>query len=391
MDHAPRISPSVRGARVSPGDITEYIAIVNALFTAGFVVRVTTARRRLRNSNSFPNFLPGTRRRLPQNVCHDPTLSQRTGGSMITNIDVTLRDGGYRNGFNFTLDYALEHARRSVDAGFDWVEIAYLKGSFDPSKSTGLTGRGDPDYVRALAQHIGPDHTGLIGHPKNMSYADVAASYDAGARLMRLCLTQSPAESDFAMLTAAKDMGFTVCANLTRVSRLAPREIADLSLRASEAGADVVYLADSNGSLRPSDVGSLINLVEIVTPAAAGLHAHNNLGLALANALAAAGSGATWIDSSVLGMGKGAGNLIAEQWIAYLDRDPTLDSRAVDLGTVLELSDFLAASVAESRPAIPMTDLLMGHFDLSIDQREHFRGSHRDSVLAARDLHGIAS
>jgi 4-hydroxy 2-oxovalerate aldolase len=310
---------------------------------------------------------------------------------MITNIDVTLRDGGYRNGFNFSLDYAFEHARQSVDASFDWVEIAYLKGSFDPTKSTGLTGRGDPDYVRALARHVGPDHIGLIGHPSNLTCGDLAAAYSAGARLIRLCLTASASQSDLALLTAAKDMGYTVCANLTRVSRLTPRQIAELAFRASEAGADVVYLADSNGSLRPSDVGSLVNLVDKITPSAVGLHAHNNLGLALANSLAAVDNGATWIDSSILGMGKGAGNLIAEQWMAYLDRDFAIKCRSVDLGVVLELSDFLAASVAESRPALPMTDLLMGHFDLSIEQREHFRGSHRDSVAAARDLQGVVS
>ncbi|KQR99495.1 hypothetical protein ASG12_01325 [Williamsia sp. Leaf354] len=310
---------------------------------------------------------------------------------MITNIDVTLRDGGYRNGFNFTLDYALDHAQRSVESGFDWVEIAYLKGSFDPSKSTGLTGRGDPDYVRALADAIGPDHVGLIGHPKNLTRTDLADAYDAGARLIRLCLSPGSSAADLDLLGAAKGMGYTVCANLTRVSRLTARQIADISFRAAEAGADVVYLADSNGSLRPADVSSLVNLVATVAPAAAGLHAHNNLGLALANALAAVDNGATWIDSSVLGMGKGAGNLIAEQWIAYLDRDPSIESTSVDLGVLLELSDHLAASVVESRPSLPMTDLLMGHFDLSIEQREHFRGSHRDSVVAARDLQGVAS
>ncbi|MCF2436670.1 hypothetical protein LV779_30885 [Streptomyces thinghirensis] len=45
----------------------------------------------------------------------------------IVNIDVTLRDGGYRNSFHFPLDYALKHAKLTVEAGFDWVEIAYRR------------------------------------------------------------------------------------------------------------------------------------------------------------------------------------------------------------------------------------------------------------------------
>ncbi|MHC2184424.1 hypothetical protein ACVLV4_000048 [Rathayibacter agropyri] len=59
---------------------------------------------------------------------------------MITNIDVTLRDGGYRNSFNFSLEYALAHARSSVASGFDWAEIGYRKGSLRPELADGRRG-----------------------------------------------------------------------------------------------------------------------------------------------------------------------------------------------------------------------------------------------------------
>ncbi|MGH3438980.1 MAG: hypothetical protein ACRDRN_21250 [Sciscionella sp.] len=176
----------------------------------------------------------------------------------------------------------------------------------------------------------------------------------------------------------------------------AAKEDCRLAADAVEAGVDVVYLADSNGSLLPVPTARLTTLCRSVASCEVGLHAHNNLGMAISNAMAAVQAGATWIDSSVLGMGKGPGNLVAEQWIAYLER--LAPSGRYDLGMVLHLADLLRRSVPESTPSLPLPDLVLGHFDLSME----FRGSisledHRQSVLEARSLssrqalHGVAT
>jgi 4-hydroxy 2-oxovalerate aldolase len=304
---------------------------------------------------------------------------------MSVNIDVTLRDGGYRNGFNFPLDYARRHARLSVEAGFDWVEIAYRKGSFKPAPQDGLTGRGEDEYIAAVAADIGPRHVCVILHPKNIDDADLPAMYAAGARLVRICLPAQDPGPGLAYVRQAKELGFTVSVNLTRVSQLPTRTLVRLASSSSDAGADVLYLADSNGSLSPDTVGSLVAVTRSVIDGEVGLHAHNNLGLALANAIAADAAGATWMDSAVLGMGKGPGNLIAEQWLAHLDRTTSQPGR-FDLGAACELSDLLLARIEEARPALPLADLLLGHFDLSVEHRGSLVGGHREKIVAARAL-----
>jgi 4-hydroxy 2-oxovalerate aldolase len=312
-------------------------------------------------------------------------LTLRGGIVTLVNIDVTLRDGGYRNGFGFDLDYARTHARHSVAAGFDWVEIAYRKGSFKPTPNLGLTGRGDDDYIAAIADEVGPEHVGLILHPRNIDETDIPAMHQAGARLLRVCVAAGDPQPAFDTVRLAKDTGFTTCVNLTRVSQLPARKVVDLAVDAAEAGADVVYLADSNGSMLPAQTARLTTLVKSVANAEVGLHAHNNLGLAMSNAMAAVDAGASWMDSSVLGMGKGPGNLVAEQWIAYLDR--TSRASGYDLGTVLHLADLLGRSVPESAPSLPLPDLVLGHFDLSVEMRgsiEH--DDHRQAVHAAKSL-----
>ncbi|WP_420783188.1 hypothetical protein [Streptomyces sp. LPB2020-019-1HS] len=307
----------------------------------------------------------------------------------IVNIDVTLRDGGYRNGFAFPLDYARKHAKLSVAAGFDWVEIAYRKGSFAPIPDLGLTGRGDDDYIAAMARRIGPEHVALILHPKNITRDDLPAMYAAGARLVRIILPAKGYETGLEYVRQAKDLGFTVGVNFARITQWPGRDIVEVATAATDAGAEFVYLADSNGSLSPVDTTDLTTLTRSVTGGAVGLHAHNNLGLALANAISAVEAGATWMDSSIQGMGKGPGNLIAEQWLAHLDRtDPEVSAR-LDLAPLLELADLLLAEIPEGRPSLPLPDLVLGRYDLSVEHRKDLLGGHDEALATARVLAGV--
>ena len=68
------------------------------------------------------------------------------------------------------------------------------------------------------------------------------------------------------------------------------------------------YIADSLGSLHPSEIVDIINLIKKEAPVKIGLHAHNNKLMALANSLEAARVGATYLDSTIKGMGRGCGN-----------------------------------------------------------------------------------
>lgn len=304
---------------------------------------------------------------------------------MVTNLDVTLRDGGYRNNFDFSLDYALHHARESVEAGVEWVEIGYRNGSFQPRPGLGLTGVGTDDYIRAVAEVVPPERICMILHPKNIEDDDLTRMFEAGVRLVRFCLPSKTPEPGLAMLRKAADTGFTTTVNITRVSQLDRRRLVELAALSEDAGADVIYLADSNGSLLPDEVARLVTLVRSVTRSAIGLHAHNNLGLALANSIAAVDAGATWIDSSVLGMGKGPGNLITEQWLAYLGRAGRTDR--YDLGRVLTLAHRMESEIAEAKPSLPLPDLVLGHFDLSVEERAKLPVDHMGAAFsAAREL-----
>ncbi|WP_216594287.1 hypothetical protein, partial [Rathayibacter toxicus] len=126
---------------------------------------------------------------------------------MITNIDVTLRDGGYRNSFSFPQEYAIAHARLSVAAGFDWIEIGYRAGSLGKSAGTGLTSQCNDNYIRAIAEATGTQYVGIMAHPSNLSETDLEDAWVAGARLLRVCLSPQNPQPGLECAKKAKNLG----------------------------------------------------------------------------------------------------------------------------------------------------------------------------------------
>ena len=124
-----------------------------------------------------------------------------------------------------------------------------------------------------------------------------------------------------------------------------------------------IYLADSNGSLKPDTVSQMIAHLKPSTYAL-GFHAHDNLFLAQANAIAAIFAGATYIDSSLFGFGKGAGNLRTEGFVSYLHSE-NLGSE-YDLSVCFEGAEYIKSNLqtADNQYA---KDMILSIFNLSQD------------------------
>jgi len=124
-------------------------------------------------------------------------------------------------------------------------------------------------------------------------------------------------------LRQAKQCGIQTSINVVRISAIDFPTLSTLSTLVSKVDAcrdaiDVIYFADSNGNLTPDSVNEIAEEIKRGTSAGLGFHAHDNMGLAMANSIAAVKQVAHFIDASLLGMGKGIGNLRLEKWTAYL-------------------------------------------------------------------------
>ena len=99
-------------------------------------------------------------------------------------------------------------------------------------------------------------------------------------------------------------------------------------------GADHVYIVDSAGNLTPKMTRTYC---ERLSDLSFGFHAHNNLGLAVANSMVAADCGAAIIDCSLQGMGRSAGNTQIEQFVGIMQREGKLLD--IDLMRLLDISE----------------------------------------------------
>ncbi|MCA6221266.1 beta/alpha barrel domain-containing protein [Photorhabdus antumapuensis] len=297
---------------------------------------------------------------------------------MVNNIDVTLRDGGYLNNFNFTTEYAIKHVEALNKSGVEWFEIGYRNGSFKPISNIGLTGMSPDSYIRDIHQSVPEAKLVVIAHPHNINADDIYAMKTNGVSLLRLCIKADNPQPCLELCEIARSTGMAVGINFTRVSQLSISKIIEVAKQCEQAGANIIYLADSNGSLFPEQVAQMFYKLKSATQLQLGFHPHDNLGLATANSIEAMRAGANFIDSSLSGMGKGAGNLNLESWLSFLNLSQ--NSKQYDLERVfnqlneLQSHHFFAASRRD------LIDIMMGMYNLSVENKTALEEGLRNGI-----------
>jgi 4-hydroxy 2-oxovalerate aldolase len=110
-----------------------------------------------------------------------------------------------------------------------------------------------------------------------------------------------------------KERGYRVGFNLMQIADRTKAEVQELTAMASDWPIDVLYFADSMGSMTPDDTARMVSWLREGWRGDLGIHTHDNMGLALANTLRAQLEGVTWLDATVTGMGRGPGNARTEE------------------------------------------------------------------------------
>ncbi len=286
---------------------------------------------------------------------------------MIKILDVTLRDGGYRNNFNFGEADVKHIVANLAEAGIDYIEVGYRNGSFKPIENMGITGNSTNEYLQLLNSLNSKAKLGVVYHPRNIQEQDIKDMFDCGISLLRCCFDPNRLDYTLRLIDKTKELGMISCVNFTRISQLPKEDLLKNAKMAVLAGADVIYLADSNGSLFPHEIGELTSMLKDRIDTEVGFHAHNHLNLATANAIAAINNGATFIDSSLRGMGKGPGNLQTEFWVAYLLK--IQKTKSYNFGKVLELAEYVSSNVPCSKSETSLIDIMTGSLDFSVEEK----------------------
>jgi len=237
-------------------------------------------------------------------------------------LDCTLRDGGYYTNWNFETKMVKDLITALDLSKVDVIELGYKS----PIKG-GKYRKCNDRFIWEVLDHKLPVHSKLAfmidakDFVKNdkieYSLIDdvIHNSENSPFSICRLAIKHSEIKHAYTIGEYIKEKGYGLIVNLMGISLLNDEQITDFSIF-SEIEPLALYFADSYGSLIPSRTKELVSIFKEFNTEV-GIHTHDNLGLAFANCISAMESGANWIDGTLLGMGRGVGNVKTEQLITY--------------------------------------------------------------------------
>jgi len=281
-------------------------------------------------------------------------------------IDVTLRDGGYKNNFHFPAEIVTQIVSNADKAGIEYVEVGYRNGVWETPPNIGPTGLCSKNYLASCRNLIRSSKLTVMFHPKNLQKSDLDEMRACEVDCVRISFPVNDHKLGFDYIQLAKQCGFEVFVNLTHLSQKTLDELDQLVGQIALCKPNAIGLADSNGYLTPDSVQSIFSYLTKKYKVDFCFHAHDNLFLAQANAYTAIHHGAKYIDATFSGLGKGVGNLRMEGIVALMSSRGCMK---YDLCTILKIADLINIKMQNGTQPLPMKAIIMGIFNISV--RDH--------------------
>ena len=234
--------------------------------------------------------------------------------------DTTLRDGNHTVSHQFSPDDVAKIAAGLQASGVDIIEIGHGDGINGSTINYGFAKYDDLSIIKAAASVLTTSKLCVLLLPGIGTVEMLEEAKHAGAKAVRVATHVTEADVSAQHIRAAKDMGLWTVGFLMMSHMASVERLVEEAKKMESYGADAVYVTDSAGAMVPDEVKERVSALLQNLKVPIGHHAHNNLGCAIANSLAAVETGATYVDGSLSGLGAGAGNTPTETLIAVLNK-----------------------------------------------------------------------
>ncbi|WP_309111559.1 4-hydroxy-2-oxovalerate aldolase [Saccharothrix sp.] len=271
----------------------------------------------------------------------------------VTIYDPTLRDGQHAVKHQLSAAALRGYAEAADAAGIPVVEVGHGNGLGASSLQVGRAAVSDDVMLSTVREALRHSRMGVFMLPGWGTSDDLRKALAHGADVVRVgvhCTETSLAERHLDFLASEGAEAHCV---LMMSHMASPAELAGHAVTAVGYGARGVGIMDSAGHFLPSDVSERIGAIAEAVDVPVIFHGHNNLGMAVANSVAAAEAGAAIIDGCARGFGAGAGNTQLEVLVPVLER--TGYRTGIDLYALLDAAEF---AERELMPAPPVTGSL---------------------------------
>lgn len=239
-------------------------------------------------------------------------------------FDATLRDGGLVNDFRFTDEFVKNLYHANIKAGVDYMEFGY-KASVDifPETDFGpwkfckeedirrIVGENDSDLKIAVMADVG----------RTDFRRDIIDRSESVIDMIRVATYINTIPAAIEMVEYCHEMGYETTINIMAISNDKEKDIDEALELIGKSNVDGIYIVDSYGSIYPEEMHELADKYLAVAEKYdkfVGIHAHNNQQLAFANTIEALSHGVSFLDVTVSGMGRGAGNCASEMMLGFL-------------------------------------------------------------------------
>ncbi len=299
-------------------------------------------------------------------------------------VDTTLRDGSHAVSHSFSPEQVAAIAGGLDKVGISIIECSHGDGITGSSYNYGFLKYPEAELLKAAKGVIKNAKQAILLLPGIGTIEDLEEAYENGARVVRVATHCTEADTGIQHIQAAKKMGMMACGFLMMIHMASPEKLLEQAKIFQEAGADYINLADSAGYLLPEDVTARVETLVKGLDIPVGFHAHNNLGLAVANSIAAVKAGATYIDVTCRGLGAGAGNCQGEVLAAVFDRMGI--NTGVDMYGLQDVAEEIVEPVMH-RPQVIRTDsLMLGYAGVYSSFLLHTRRAAEKFGLNPRDI-----
>ena len=302
----------------------------------------------------------------------------------ITLIDSSLRDGMHAVGHQFTPDDAAAVATALNEARVPYVEVSHGDGLGGSSFNYGFAAADDGSYLDAASRVLTSSKLAVLLLPGIGTKTDLQMARDRGAQMVRVATHCTEADIAEQHIGLAKSLGMEVVGFLMLAHMIPAEHLLEQALLMQSYGADIIYFADSAGAMLPDDIAERVRLLTSELGLPLGVHTHHNLGMAVANALAAADAGANYLDGCLLGAGAGAGNAQLEVLAAVLERAGY--ETGLDLYRTIDAANDTLMPLLRRPQIIDGSSLILGYAGVYSSFLLHAERAAQRYEVDARDL-----